>query len=585
MQKMAAGPARFRFGAYEVDVRAGELRKHGFKIKLQDQPLQVLVMLLLRRGELVTREEFREQLWPSEFVDFDHGLNTAVARLREALGDAAENPRFIETVAKRGYRFIGSPALQGDGATRASRTMLAVLPFENLSAKPDEEYFADGLTEEMIARLGRIAPEKLGVIARVSAMQYKGTLKAASEIGGELGVDFIVESSVRRAGDRVRIVAKLISVSDQSNVWGQDYDRTMGVEDILGIQSDVASRIAQALALQLLPSQKQGMERSAPRSAAAYEAFLKGRHCWNKRTEEWFHKALEYFQTATEKDPDYAPAYVGVADVHNVRGLYGYVQPRESYEQAKAASQKALQLDESLAEAHTSLAYATFLYGWNWAEAEKEFRLAQSLNPNYVPAQYWYAQFLSSMGRFDEAEERIRKALELDPVSMVTSSHCGWMLYFARRYDESIERLRRALEIEPAFPLARYFLGMAYAQKKMYREAIVELKEAADTTGHPAVRAMADFSQALMKSKAEARRAKKGVEEAARKSYVSSYILALVALGMGDQDEALDYLEKTYEERSPWITNLGVEPALDSLAPHPRFQELLKRVGLTRKTG
>jgi len=570
----------YRFGTYEVNLRAGELRKHGLKVKLQEQPFQVLTVLLERAGEVVLREELRERLWPADtFVDFDHGLNAAIARLREALCDAADNPRFVATIPRRGYRFL-APVQTLDGeAVAQRRTMLAVLPFENLSPDTEQEYFADGMTEEMIAQLGRLSPSQLGVIARTSAMQYKRTNKSVNQIGQELEVDFVMEGSVRKAGERVRITSQLIRVRDQSHLWAESYDETL--EDVLKIQTQCASRIAESLTLELLPSQREAMNRTATRDKLAYESYLRGRFHWNKRTEDGFRKAIECFQQAVRHDPSYALAYVGLSDVFDILGLYSVLPPKETYEKAHAAASKALEIDDRLAEAHTSLAYARFLYGWDWNVAEEEFRLGLQLNPNHVVGHYWYALFLAAMGRFEEAFEHMQAAAALDPLSLVVSNHYGWTLYFARQYEQAVEQFKKALDLDPSFLIANVFLGLTYLQMGNFSEATEVLTRARKTGEmHPGQVAALSAVYTLAGKKTEAKRALESVISMGRQRYVSPYYKALGAVGLGKSEEALDWLEKACEERSGWMVNLKVEPAMDPLRSHPRFQEILRRVAL-----
>jgi TolB-like protein/Tfp pilus assembly protein PilF len=578
MKDSSALASGYRFGAYQVDLRAGELRKHGLKIKLQEQPFQVLASLLERAGEVVTREGLQRKLWPGDtFVDFDHGLNAAIARLREALCDSASSPRYIETIPRRGYRFLVKVETLGGEPVSGRRVMLAVLPFENLDSNPEQEYFADGMTEEMIAQLGRLNPAQLGVIARTSAMQYKRTTKSVGEIGQELGVDFVLEGSVRRAGQRARITSQLIRVSDQSHLWAESYDRNL--DDVLAIQTDCARRIARSLALELLPSQRDAMSRAATHNAAAYEAYLKGRYYWNNRTEDGFRKAMEYFESAIRQDPDYALAYVGLSDVFDLLGLFSMLPPKEAFERARAAANQALNIDPELAEAHISLAYGRFLYEWDWAGAEEEFRLGLRLNPNYVPGHYWFARYLAAMRRFEEAFDHMEQARALDPLSLVVNTYHAWICYFSRDFDQAIERFRRALELDPGFSIASIFLGLALLQKGMPKQAIEALGRGSEASGfHPGAVAALAAAYALDGKKAEARKAMERVQESASQRYVSPYYRALALLALGEKDSALDWLEKACEERSGWLVYLNVEPSIDRLRGDPRFEKLARRV-------
>jgi TolB-like protein/lipoprotein NlpI len=570
----------YRFGAYEVDLKSGELRKHGVKIRLQEQPFQVLVSLLQQPGQVITRDELQEKLWPSDtFVDFDHGLNAAIARLREALCDSAGSPRYIETLPRRGYRFLTAVEKLGSETAAEGRLMLAVLPFENLDGNPEQEYFADGMTEEMIAQLGRISPARLGLIARTSAMQYKHTRKTIGEISRELAVEYVLEGSVRRAGQNVRITAQLIRTTDQTHLWAESYDRTL--DDVLAIQTDCAGRIARSLALELLPGQREAMTRAATQSAPAYEAYLQGRYHWNKRTEEGFRKAVEYFEKAIALDPTYAHAYVGLSDVYDLLGMFSMMPPKEAYERARAAAARALAIDPDLAEAHTSLAHGKFLYEWDWAGSERAFLTGLRLNPNHAQSHYWYALFLSAMGRFDDAATQMRQARELDPVSLVVHTYSAWVCYFSRDYDQAVERFQKALELEPGFSIASIFLGLALVQKGMPQQAVEALVKGTEASGfHPGALAALAAVYALDRNKTKSRKTLEQVQGMSGKRYITPYYLALAMLAQGDQNAALDWLERACDERSGWLAYLKVEPSMDTLRAHPRFERVLERVGL-----
>jgi TolB-like protein/tetratricopeptide (TPR) repeat protein len=546
--------------------------------RTQEQPFQVLAALLERAAEVVTREELHQRLWPGDtFVDFDHGLNAAIARLRGALCDSASSPRYIETIPRRGYRFLGRVETLSGDAVSERRVMLAVLPFENMDAAPEQEYFADGMTEEMIAQLGRLNPSHLGIIARTSAMQYKHTAKGVDQIGGELSVDFVLEGSVRRAGQRVRITAQLIRVRDQSHLWAESYDRTL--DDVLAIQTECAGRISQSLAVELLPSQREAMERAATRDPTAYEAYLQGRFYWNKRSEEGFRRAIEYFERSIAQDSGFALAYVGLADVYNLLGQFSMLLPKEAYERARSAANRALEIDPYLAEAHTSLAHGRFLCEWNWSGAEQEFLLGLQLNPNQVQGHYWYAFYLTAMKRFDEAFAHMRLALALDPVSLVVNTYFAWACYYSRDYDQAIERFKKALDLDPNFAIANIFLGLAFLQKGEWDQAIEALRRGTELTGdHPGAVAALAAAYASAGKKGEAGKALERLKGSSTQRYVSPYYRALALLSLGDQEAALDWIEKAGEARSGWLAYVGVDPAMDLLRPHPRFQKLLHQL-------
>jgi TolB-like protein/DNA-binding winged helix-turn-helix (wHTH) protein len=462
-----------RFGTFEADMRAGELRKQGLKVRLQDQPFQILVMLLEQPGELVTRQEIHQKLWPADtFVDFDHGLNNAINRLREALGDSAGTPRFIETLPKKGYRFIGQvtgdeppaeseyqPAegtpvakpvpipgnIEEESKARprflvttlvccsalalaviaflgwrriragpppgSGYVMLAVLPFQNLSGDPSQDYFSDGLTEEMIAQLGALSPDQLGVIARTTTMTYKHSSKSVQQIGSELDVGYVLESSVRRDGDQVRISVQLIRVHDQVHVWTHSYDRH--ISHSIELQEEVAQAVAEQIEVKLSPAYR-GRTNPHPLDAEANEAYLRGRYFWNQFTPEGYRKAITYFEKAIERDPNFAEAYSGLADSYHFLVVTDSMPTSDGNPKGLEAARRAVSLGGNLAESHASLAVALGRSEWNWSGAEDELKQAIALNPSYSMAHRIYAAVLGATGRHHEAWQQINEAMRLD---------------------------------------------------------------------------------------------------------------------------------------------------------------------------
>jgi TolB-like protein/DNA-binding winged helix-turn-helix (wHTH) protein/Tfp pilus assembly protein PilF len=646
-----------RFGAYEFDLRSGELRKHGIRIKLQEQPCQILAILLEHRGEMVTREQLQHRLWPSDtFVDFDHSLNTAVMRLREALSDSSENPRFIETLPRRGYRFVApveektastneaSPAQPMDvclsqttdskidsasspllpalpaiaakpekrvqwpkmvtvtlsvlaillagafafrylkrpslaTATSSQLTSLVVLPFENLSTDKDQAYFADGMTDELIAHLAKI--RSLRVISRTSSMEYKGTHKTLSQIARDLNVDSVVEGTVLRSGDRVRITAELVQVATDRHLWAETYESQLG--DILTLQSHVASAIVNEIRVKLTPEERVQLATTRPVSTQSYENYLKGRYYWNKRSQEGLTKAIDYFQLAVEQDPNYALAYAGLADCYSIIGsaIVGTVPTAEVAPKARAAALKSLELDNTLAEAHTSLATVRFNYDWDWNAAANGFRRALELNPSYATAYQRNSLYLMSMGRTSESIAQMNRAHDLDPLSISTNFSLGWRLYMAREYDQAIEQLRNTIDMDPGFVLPHLVLGQAYEQKKALEQAITELRRAADISQNspPAIAALAR-TYAVSGRSTEARKLLDQLMEQSEKRYVSPFYVAIVYAGLGENDKAMSWLEKAYGDRSNAIIFLKVDPQLDTLRDIPRFHELQRKLRL-----
>jgi TolB-like protein/DNA-binding winged helix-turn-helix (wHTH) protein/Flp pilus assembly protein TadD len=636
----ASASVRLRFGVFEVDLRAGELRKHGVRLRLQEQPFQVLAMLLERPGETVTREELRNRLWTAEtFVDFDHGVNKAVNRIRDALGDSATSPRFVETVARRGYRFIadvriveGTPIdrpeaptpdlvpvadqpfaavaapsssdrlrrwspwmISGVALALASAVLvvwtlqsrsgrpelirsLAVLPLENLSGDVAQEYFADGMTDELIATLGQIGA--LRVISRTSVMPYKRVRKPLPQIARELNVDAVVEGTVVRSGGEVRITAQLIDARDDKHLWSESYDGDL--RDTLTLQNKVARAIAEQIRINLSPQEQATLKHGKVVDPQAYEAYLKGRYFWNKRTGDDFEKAVEYFSQAVERDPNYAQAYSGLADTYALLGdwEYGVLAPREAFPRAKAAAIKALQLDDTLGEAHTSLAFCLDGFEWDLKSADGEFRRGIELNPGYATAHHWYAWHLSLLGRNNEAIAELRKAQNLDPLSLIIKADLAELLLIAHFPEESIRQSRKTIEMDVNFPLAHNQLALAYLQSQRYGEAISELQKAVQlSAGSPTCTANLARAYAVSGRRAEAVQLL-GALKKPRGSYSNAAEIAVVYAALGDNDQAMAWLDKGYEERF----NPGVllRPGFDPLRSDPRFQDLERRVGLNR---
>jgi TolB-like protein/DNA-binding winged helix-turn-helix (wHTH) protein len=623
------------FGSFEVDLGSRELRRQGLKISLQDQPFRLLALLLERAGEVVTREELRDKLWPADtFVDFDHGLNTAVRKLREALGDSAETPRYVETLARRGYRFVAPLAEPGPGAQLAHsadadvaspsppttrlppsarralviaavlssaalvahwvggrprpriqpgrRLTLAVLPFDNLSGDADQEYLSDGLTEETITQLGRMEPDRLRVTARSSTWKYKHADRDIDRLRQELGADYVLEGSLRRAGERVRVTAQLIQAVDQTHVWAETYERDLG--DVLVLESEVARAVARAIALTLTPDAQARLASARSVRGESYQDYLRGRYFWNRRTEAALKQALGYFQRAIAADPDYARAYSGLADCYSLLGassIVGGLPPRQAMPEAKAAALKALQIDGTLAEAHNSLAMVHLLYDWDLAASEKEFRRALDLDPDYTTAHHLYSHTLIVLGRTDESLAESKRALELEPLNLAIGGHLAWHYLYARQYDQAIEQIRKTLELDPAFPQAQRLAAWAYLQKGMRQEAIASLRAALGRLGrNPEVEGELGHALGVAGRRAEALAMLEGLRQLSSTRYVSPWSVALVHAGLGDRDQALSSLEKACVERSDYMVYLNREPMLDGLRSDPRFAALVRRVGL-----
>lgn len=627
-----------RFGLYEVDLDSGEMRKAGLKIQVQPQPLKVLEALLEHPGTLVTREELRSRIWPSEsFGDFDQAVNVAVAKLRSALGDSADNPRFIETLSKRGYRFIAAvslvgaevqtrttesasagvlpvePQLAGVGvvvqpkrslwprrkvvivlttvlalvilAARLFRSnhssarirSLAVLPLENLTGDASQNYFADGMTDELITDLAQISA--LRVISRTSVMVYRGARKPLPQIARELNVDAVVEGTVLRSGDRVRITAQLIDAASDKHLWSQSYDGD--VRDSLVLQNRVAAAIADQIRISLTPQERAALKTVPLVNPDAYQSYLKGRYFWNKRTPDGLKAGLGYFKKATEQDPQYARAYSGLADTYALLGDWEYavMAPKEALPRAKAAAIRALELDSSLGEAHNSLAFVTEVFDWDLGSSEREFKRAIELNPGYATAHQWYAWNLGKSGRNEEAIAELKKAESLDPLSLIINADLAELLLIARSYDESIQQSRKTIEMDANFGLAHQQLGQAYLQKRMNDEAVAELKKAVQLSENSPT-SMASLARAYVVSgkQSEAIKLLKDLKNRSRPGFSLAAEIAMIYASLGDRDEAMNWLEKACEERF----NPGVllRPGFDPLRSDPRFKDLVRRVGL-----
>ena len=475
------------------------------------------------------------------------------------------------------YEIVVGGAKPAPRTAQVKRHRLAVLPLANIGSSSEDEYFADGLTEELISNLSRIAG--LSVIARTSVMRYKGGSKGVADIGRELNVETLVEGSVRRLGGTLRITAKLVDARNEESLWSQQYDRS--IDDIFAIQTDIAHQTAEALNLEILMRDRQGIERRSTRSIDAYQSYLKGRYFWNQRNKEALDKAVGYFRQSLEKDPGYPLSYAGLADTYAVLALLEFVAPRDAYPEARKMVEKALAIDDGLAEAHTSLALIRFQYDWDWIGSEKEFKRAIELNSNYAPAHHFYADLLKAQGRFDEAMHQIGLAQELDPLSLAISTGVGHVLYLSRRYDDSIRQYARTVELDPNFMQTHLWFGRPYLQKGMYSEAIAELQKAVSLSGESTV-ALAMLGHALASAgkKDEADRVMQKLVERSKTTYVPSYWIAVIYNGFKDRENVLAWLEKAYVERSSWLAWVKVEPRFDWLRGDPGFESIVKRLGL-----
>jgi TolB-like protein/Tfp pilus assembly protein PilF len=588
MESPARTPRSVRFGLFEFDQRSGELHKQGRRIRLEGQPVQVLTKLLERPGELITREDLRKQLWPADtFVNFEQSLNAAVKRLRQALGDAPANPRFIETMARRGYRFIApvstaTPGAAGSPAPRRGVDSVAVLPFGNADADPETEYLADGITESIISHVSRLSAVR--VMARSTVFRYKDKNLDPRAVGRKLNVDAVLLGRIQQRGDALLVGAELVEVQNGWRLWGEQYNRKLA--DIFAVEEEISREISQKLSLQLTGEDRSRLPKRYTESTEAYQDYLKGRYHLNRLTEDGLRKGIEYFQQAIERDQNYALAYTGLADAFGLLGFMGLAPAAEAMPKAKEAARRALAIDNGLAEAHASLGGIFKNYDWDWAAAEREFQKALELNATYANGHRMYASYLSVVGRPEESLRESRMALELDPYSLPIRVEVAYNCFMARDYDRALEEALRTLELEPQFAPAQSVLGQIYEQQSRYDEALTALESARTLSqGHPATLA------SLVHLLASAGRGREAVELLARlmaisrEQHVSGFWLAVALAGTGETTAALDALYQAYQQRDVMLVWLGTEPRLDSLRGEPRLIDLLRLIGLSPRTG
>ena len=565
MQKGIKSTAKIRFAEFEADISAGELYRSDKKVKLQQQPFQILAVLLQHPGALVTRDELRERIWPAgTFVDFERGVNKAVNRLREALGDSAEKPRFIETVPGRGYRFIAK-------STSRFRS-IAVLPFENLSGDSGQEYWADGVTDELTTQLARIAD--LRVVSRTSAMQFKNSKQPLAEMASLLGVDAILQGSVVTSSERVRIRVQLIDPVQDRHLWVECFDRALS--DIVTLQTEIANAIARRIERQVEPSTFEVEKRAHP---AAYEAYLMGHYFLTKGT--GVEKSQEHFKRAIDLQPDYAPAYAGLADTYILLGVLYLNPPHDTFPKAKQYAEKALQLNEALAEAHKSLASVMNLYDWNFQGAERHFMRALELNPSLSSAHQGYSVLLTCLRRYEEAISEILKARELDPLSVAVNAFVGFIYMRARRFCEALGACRHAIELDPNNPFAHWMFARTLDAAEEVSEALVESRLAAAQSGNCApYSSHVGYALARTGDREGASEVLRRLGSERKTRYVSPYEVAMIYVALGESDLAFEWLNRAYEERTSRLSAELWDHSFDPLRKDSRFQDLLRRIGL-----
>jgi TolB-like protein/DNA-binding winged helix-turn-helix (wHTH) protein/Tfp pilus assembly protein PilF len=620
-----------RFDKFELDVSAGELRKQGVKLRLQGQPLQVLEILLRRPGELVTREEIRAQLWKADtFVDFDHSLHNAIARLREVLGDSAEHPRYIETLPRRGYRFIGPvedfPPLRLAVVTSNRKeavavatppkrktslilvistffmlglaiwavwqhvygkaalpviSSIAVLPLENFSGDPSQEYFVDGMTDELITDLAQIGA--LHVVSRTSVMRYKGTKKSLPEIARELNVDGIIEGSVSRSGQHVRITAQLLNGPTDKHLWAETYDRNLG--DVLKLQSEVAQTIAQQVRAEVTPQQQVQLRSARPVNPEAYDAYVRGRYYFTNdfSKPDKLKLAKSYFEQSIRKDPNFALAYSGLADSYVYLAFYGGLSPADAYKSAQEALHHALQLDDSIGEVYDTLGSVSWRFEWDLNAAERNFERSIALAPSYSCAHEDHALYLAFSGRRAEALAELAKSKQLDPGPGSAMLASG-VYYQLRDYDDLVQVSRQGAVSNPNEWVEHYELGIGYEGLGKPLEAISEYQRAVELSdGNLDAIAALGHAFAVIGRRTEAKKILSDLKRKSQSGYVSPYLIATIYAGLGDKNNAFAFLEKAYTEKSldiSWFLNADLR--IDSLRSDPRFETLLRRVGLSQ---
>jgi TolB-like protein/lipoprotein NlpI len=574
-------PNLIRFGDFEVNASSGELLRRGSKVRLQNQPFQVLMLLLENAGEVVTREELRTRVWEHDtFVDYDRGLNKAIHLLRRALRDRVTKPSFIENLPRRGYRFIvpietveasAAKLLKSEvSAPRIRLESVAVLPLENLSGDPAYEYFSDGTTAELISALARIGSGR--VISRTSAMAFKGTRKTVRAIARQLRVDAIVEGSVTRSDQKVRITAQLIHARSDRLLWSGTFERDLC--DILSLQVEIARVIAKQIHSVVEPA-----DVPAPRvNSQAYEALLKGRFFRDKMTPADLATSISFFSQAIELDHTYAQAYGELSQAFFFSGVFGVDTSEETFAKARSAAQKAIELDESVAIAHNSLG-AIHFHDWDWAAAEAESRRAVELNPGEPVGYVHLADYMSIQGRHDEAIEQFRHALQLDPISRVYLGGFALVLHRARLYTESIAQCRKALEIDPCYPNALWFLALSLEQTGNLQESIATLERAAEISDAPHFMALLGRAYAVSGAHSKALEILNELTTLAQRTFISPFDLATIRAGLGDLTETFRLLEEAYDQRVFRIIELTF-PMFDNLRQDQRWKYLVSRIGL-----
>jgi DNA-binding winged helix-turn-helix (wHTH) protein/TolB-like protein/Flp pilus assembly protein TadD len=647
----------YEFGHYSLNLTEKVLERDGVEVSLTPKAFEALVLLVENSGHLVGKDELLARIWPDTIVE-EGNLSVIICRLRKALGADDHDQSYIQTVPKRGYRFVSEIKIPGsrrepaalpgssaptviqagqtdpllqepsgiDSALPASPVMessdrragwlshrprwmsllagmliaviaatlfwlrmpdqgavrsVVIMPFNTLSANPDDKHHGLSMTDALITRLN--SARRLVIRPTSSITKYANTKADPLAVGREQGVDAVLDGSIQRSGDRVRVTVNLVRTNDGAPLWAAAYDERF--TNLFAVEDAIVEKVASEMVRRLSESERAQLSKRPTENDEAYHAYRRGRFHWNQRNESGLLKAIEYFQQAIDKDPDYALAHVGQADSYALLDFYTVLKPQDSAPMAEKAATQALKLDDTLAEAHTSLAAIKTFFHWDWVGAEREFKRAIELDPNYSTAYGWAALNLIAQGRSAEAERAIKRALELDPLSPIINTNVGWIYYLSGRADQAIEQYRNALELDPNFARAHLRFGFAYAHKGMYEKSLAEFRRAFDLSGDPQALACTGYVHAAAGRRAEARRVLADLNERARRQYISPYGIALIHTGLGDKDRAFEWLEKAFQDRSSWLIYLKVEPLFASLQSDPRAADLLRRLNLTPDTG
>ena len=591
----------YEFDSFRLDVIKRLLWRNGAPVPLSPKAFDLILALVEHHGALLEKDEIMRLLWPNMVVE-ENNLTVIISSLRKALGESPHDHQYIVTFPKRGYCFVahvnevwrtrsGVNPVSRVTANAASREAkedwrqrviqprsIAVLPFRTMSVGQNEDYLGLGMSDALITKLGSI--RQIIVRSTSTVLSQTGARQDPMEVGRKLGVDLLLEGCVQRTDHRIRVTIQLVDVRDGSSLWSEKFDALF--TDIFDVQDTISEQVTRALMLTLSGEERKRLTKRHTDNSEAYRLYLKGRYFWNKRLVEGLKKAGEYFQLATELDPDYALAYVGIADCYNMLSFFSGFSPKEFYPKSREAVAKALELDESLAEAHASLALVEMMSDWDWTSAEHGFQRAIKLNPSYSPARQWYAKLLTALGRHEEALAQIKQAQELDPLSLIIGAIVGFVHYYARQYDQVIYHGQKNLELDPHFALTYWDLGWAYQQKGMYEEAITTFRKAVSLSGGGTkMVSELGYTYAVSGKKSEAYGELERLLRLTKKHYVSPYEIAMIYVGLGNKDQALPWLEKATQDRAWESICLQVEPKLDRFRSDTRFVKLLQRVGLT----